>query len=806
MNRKIKKYGQGGDLGDMIIGGVSTGLNMLLPGVGTLAGMAGNFIKGQIDQKKDKKNTYDGDSMGIYGSTPTGGYRIPNFWKGGTTHEFGKGLSKMNNLKEYFGPRHESGGIIEKSKNGLIEVEGGETRYNDYIFSDRLRDAANGKTFAENSKKIKKKYKSNRDWLKAKTEGLEYKRNQIKNDATKMVVEKTRAEIASNGKKIMMAEMMKSMQGGMPQMADGGPIIPPSGDIDEYLNQIMSPIQNIINQHQPNAAEAMSSYLTQSPYLPYGEEGETKLYPNQDEMNLGRDISELDIDPKKIDEIKKKYPNHKLIYDKKNLGKNYVYLFPARNKQEVIDSLYMIDKDFVSINLNTGKEATLKVGSNGHLNVDRALENPNIYKKDIVYNYQPLTQKNAKRQHLRTEKDMQQSTGMSSFALPQNKLTIPNPNNRKILSPEEEEKRRRSPALAMDKIFENLSQEDIMIVSKDLGDGSSTYRRSSVIPPSKNKDGNNSPGGTIGSSIDGNAPADGNGIAAQLKELFQPDEPSNTDLRKGDKMQIAGSMIAPLYNLTSYMFNEPEIERARANPQGAMAVNNQLNLRARGNYDPIMAQMNSNRSNINQNTSSAMRIAGNVANMTQGYQAINSQATQLSNINAGFRQQGNAMAQQLGEYNRAENVRASIATDQNKAAHNEYLRRGMEQLGTAMSNAGTAFNNNQEQIQMQNIIGSMYESFKIGDDGTVQFDPKKARQQGASSTLTSADANNAGQTSGSMSTSGSTTSTPPASGSSMPLNFEPLSINGLNDLTAIEDHFMGSGVSFMNNFNNVLNR
>jgi len=60
---------------------------------------------------------------------------------------------------EYSGATHEKGGVTLGDTNN--EVEGGETRYNDFVFSDRILVPETRKTFAEISKAIKKKY-SNR--------------------------------------------------------------------------------------------------------------------------------------------------------------------------------------------------------------------------------------------------------------------------------------------------------------------------------------------------------------------------------------------------------------------------------------------------------------------------------------------------------------------------------------------------------------------------------------------------------------------------------------------------------------------
>lgn len=58
-------------------------------------------------------------------------------------------------VTEYNGPRHENGGIAIGPN---AEVEGGEVRVEDYIFSDTLSPEDKGPTFAKLAKKINKKY------------------------------------------------------------------------------------------------------------------------------------------------------------------------------------------------------------------------------------------------------------------------------------------------------------------------------------------------------------------------------------------------------------------------------------------------------------------------------------------------------------------------------------------------------------------------------------------------------------------------------------------------------------------------
>ena len=117
-------------------------------------------------------------------------------------------MSKGGSLRELDFPSHENGGGnigqfgIEDNINPIAELELNETIYNnDYVFSDRLR-SEDGKTFAEKSKKIKKKYD---------------KLNPDSKATLKVMMDDLKIE--QEGKRIQFEE--KNM---LRQMRDGGPL------------------------------------------------------------------------------------------------------------------------------------------------------------------------------------------------------------------------------------------------------------------------------------------------------------------------------------------------------------------------------------------------------------------------------------------------------------------------------------------------------------------------------------------------------------------------------------------------------
>lgn len=79
----------------------------------------------------------------------------PVFEQGGF---MGQGMTRQEGdlLTQFNGPTHENGGI----DIGVAEVEGGETELDpmDYVFSDDIKNPDSGNTFADDSKKIDKRY------------------------------------------------------------------------------------------------------------------------------------------------------------------------------------------------------------------------------------------------------------------------------------------------------------------------------------------------------------------------------------------------------------------------------------------------------------------------------------------------------------------------------------------------------------------------------------------------------------------------------------------------------------------------
>lgn len=105
---------------------------------------------------------------------------------------------------EFNGMKHEEGGL----KIGSAEVEDGEIRVGDYVFSDRLT-GADGKTFAEAAKKVTKKYEEyENDGPAMRTQSKQLEEIKFNNDQARLLKQKEEAQL-----EIAMGEDFKAYGG-----------------------------------------------------------------------------------------------------------------------------------------------------------------------------------------------------------------------------------------------------------------------------------------------------------------------------------------------------------------------------------------------------------------------------------------------------------------------------------------------------------------------------------------------------------------------------------------------------------------
>jgi len=113
-----------------------------------------------------------------------------------------------NQVQEFHGPSHAQGGIpVDINKDGKpeMEVEGGETAANDYIYSDKIFmskdgkisfDPKAGKSIADISKRIQNKYKGKTDKISLETKARELEVLKLKNEEGRKAMEQMQGQTA----------------------------------------------------------------------------------------------------------------------------------------------------------------------------------------------------------------------------------------------------------------------------------------------------------------------------------------------------------------------------------------------------------------------------------------------------------------------------------------------------------------------------------------------------------------------------------------------------------------------------------
>jgi hypothetical protein len=187
-------------------------------------------------------------------------------------------------LTEFQGPSHDEGGItLGQPGQEFAEVEGKETKKDDYIFSERLKDPRSKKSFAQLSKSINKKF-SKRPDDKMSKEAKEQALNKLKESQEMMrhTLMSNAYEMAYGGNlpkynwggtteewdphvgKPIVSEDIDSIYNAKPQSYNMGP---EAFDYNDYLQALrpnkMSPIYNhaeLINEDQVIGRKAHEHY------------------------------------------------------------------------------------------------------------------------------------------------------------------------------------------------------------------------------------------------------------------------------------------------------------------------------------------------------------------------------------------------------------------------------------------------------------------------------------------------------------------------------------------------------------------
>jgi len=166
--------------------------------IGGGAGLIGGAVLGGVQADKAKKQFYD-ESISSYanGGSLRDFHIMPDGSKmAGKSHPYATG-GDLNNLQgdpsevtEYNGMRHEQGGIAIGSK----EVEDGEVRVGDYVFSDRLSGDDN-RTFASRAKDITRRFEEHKnDGVSMRTQNKQLERLKFENDQAREQLEAEKAQ------------------------------------------------------------------------------------------------------------------------------------------------------------------------------------------------------------------------------------------------------------------------------------------------------------------------------------------------------------------------------------------------------------------------------------------------------------------------------------------------------------------------------------------------------------------------------------------------------------------------------------
>ena len=254
------------------LSGAATGakLGSILPGpgtaigtaVGTVAGGIGGYIAGQKEQEATTA------ALRASHGRANGGFLNP--------HELAMG----GDIEEINGPTHEEGGV-DMGPNA--EVEGGEVKVADYIFSDRLGMPDSKKTFADEAKKIKKKYELRDDDITKRSQEAELTKLMQANEVMRMEQEaKEQAKAEAQAPQVQPG--MEDVPQGTPEFADGGPLSD-STSVDDFKFDLEQPLESLSKLPEANRLE--DRRRTELPILPMANPDAELNMPVYEKFALG---------------------------------------------------------------------------------------------------------------------------------------------------------------------------------------------------------------------------------------------------------------------------------------------------------------------------------------------------------------------------------------------------------------------------------------------------------------------------------------------------------------------------------------
>lgn len=250
--------------------GAATGATMgsVIPGwgtaVGAVVGAVAGGITGGIKKKKAAEAMQEQDQLAYEQNNAMlqeNGDEVIYRAMGGPL--------SVDNIE---GPRHDDGGI-EMAK---AEVEGGEAKLGDYIFSDRLKPKGSKRTFAQVAKGLEFKYRDrDNDTPAMKSKARELESLMAENEMSRKEAEQKEALINNS----LQADAFA--YGGKLKRNDGGAITYDAKDHDlfknlsknkqmdhnEYINKVFALGGNLNNDGNPPYAEATMLDVEQQPLV-----------------------------------------------------------------------------------------------------------------------------------------------------------------------------------------------------------------------------------------------------------------------------------------------------------------------------------------------------------------------------------------------------------------------------------------------------------------------------------------------------------------------------------------------------------
>jgi hypothetical protein len=193
----------------------------------------------------------------------------------------------------------------------------------------------------------------------------------------------------------------------------------------------------------------------------------------------------------------------------------------------------------------------------------------------------------------------------------------------------------------------------------------------------------------------------------------------------GDKIQLAGSVAAPLTNLAMFLANKSEkVKENLDNTQYS-------DPRVAKNYNPLYLAENAAKQSINDNsTSDAVRranligLSSNMAGKAQDY------SLGVDSFNSNAMLQRDNMISGTNRFNAQARTQRDDLQAQNDARRRAFLTTDASQAGQTITEAGKASNATNINNVYGNILKNYSPDYSMDEDGNITFTFKKKANGG----------------------------------------------------------------------------